>query len=99
MFSFFSTSFLIGTISWILILLGQPKLLFTNFYPTLIIGLCLFILNFILFSPKGKQIKQYQNYKNAQSKTKDIMALLFCVISIIIIYTAMLEVRSNFVLD
>ena len=97
MFSFFVASFVIGTLSYAFILLGEPKLLYNNNITIVIIGLCIFISNYILFLPKQRQLEQYEKYKAVQSTTKNIIAILFSILSIAIFFAVIIQGRKYYI--
>ena len=56
--------------------------------------LSVFIINYIIFLPKERQLKQYERYKEAQSATKDVLAILFSVLSVAIFFTVIIQGRK-----
>lgn len=62
--------------------LNIPNILFSN--SILIIGIFgfIFILNYILFLPKKRQLKELEKYQAIQDSTKDLFVIILSVFSI-----------------
>ncbi len=96
MFSFFVSSFVVGTLSYIFIFLGMPKFLYGSSIILVTIFLVIFILNYILFLPKQRQLEQYEKYKTVQSSLKNILAILFSILSVVVFLTVIIQGRKYF---
>jgi len=90
MFSFFVASLIIGSSSYVFVFLNMSNLLFSTSVTTIAIFGIVFISNYILFLPKERQLKQFEEYKINQNGTKDLFAILFSVFSIGIYFSVIL---------
>jgi low affinity Fe/Cu permease len=96
MFSFFVASLIIGSSSYVFVFLNMSNLLFSTSVTTIAIFGIVFISNYILFLPKERQLKQFEEYKINQNGTKDLFAILFSVFSIGIYFSVILLGKEYF---
>lgn len=95
-FSIFVSFGLIGCLNLLCMLIGLPKSTFVNEYVFIITGLIILIYNWILFLPKKRQAKYYENYKNKQSLFKDVIAITVSILSVVVFFSAMFIVREYY---
>lgn len=96
MFSFFVASLIIGTLSYVFVFLNMSNLLFSTSITTIAIFGIVFISNYILFLPKERQLKQFEEYKSIQKGTKDLFAIIFSIFSIGIYFSVILLGKEYF---
>lgn len=96
MFSFFVSSFFIGLLSYIFFFLNMSNHMFSNSITTIVVFAIIFILNYILFLPKQRQLKQFEKYKTIQSKPKNLFAIVFSILSISIYFSVILLGKKYF---
>ncbi len=97
MFSFFVSCFVIGALSYVFIYLGVPKLLYGSAAIITSIFLIIFMLNYILFLPKKRQLENYERYKSVQSSVKNFFAILFSILSIVLLFMTIIQIRKYYV--
>ncbi len=96
MFSFFVASLIIGTSSYVFVFLNMSNLLFSTSITTIAIFGIVFISNYILFLPKERQLKQFEEYKSSQKGIKDLFAIIFSIFSIGIYFSVILLGKEYF---
>lgn len=96
MFSFFVVSFIIGISNYVFVFLNMPNLLFSTSVITIAISGIVFISNYILFLPKERQLKLFDEYKIKQNGTKDLLSIIFSVFSIGIYFSVILLGKEYF---
>lgn len=93
LFSVFLFMLMIGILSLVFILLGKPKILFSNSFLFIMFIIVIFVINYIIFIPKKKQIKRYHIYKENQTKIKDCIFIIVSLLSIVIFIISIIQVR------
>jgi len=96
MFSFFVASFLIGALSYVFVFFKLPNILFSQSLTTISVFVSVFVVNYICFLPKRRQLKHFEEYKNNQSGMKDTFAIIFSILSVGIFFSVILLGKEYF---
>ncbi len=96
LFSFFVAILFDGMLSLLFILYEYYEIFKSS---TFTIGLffSIFIVNYIIFLPKQRQLENYDKYKKVHSSTKNAIVLLICILSVVILYISIYQARKYFV--
>ena len=94
MFSFFIANLVFSLIAYLSIALNLIDFMRSSSLTMVIPYLSVFILNYILFLPKQQQLEYYEKYKTVQSSTKNIIAILFSILSVVIFFVVIMQGRK-----
>ena len=99
MFSVIISFWVINILNIVLLLLETPESFYgNNKYVLIIIGAPIFILNWVLFLPKAKQLKLYEDFKLEQNPIKNFFAVFFSLLSVVIFLYTIIQIRKYFVI-
>lgn len=96
MFTFIQGFLLTGVTDLVFVLLKYPSPLHNNIFILLTIGGILFFINSFLFIPKQKQLELYRKYKEKRSTLKDTIIIVFCILSIVSFFIAVVQVKTTY---
>lgn len=94
MFSFFIANFLFCLLIYLSISLNFIEFMKKNGIALAFAYSSVFILNYIYFLPKQKQLINYSRYKEVQTTTKSFIALLFSTLSVVLLIITLLHARK-----
>ena len=94
MFSFFIASLLFGTFSLLTLVMKQYDL-FRNSYYSIIIFVTTFIINYMVFLPKKRQLALYNKYLSSQKLAKDILTIIFTTVSVLMLFVSIMQIRKH----
>jgi len=97
MFSIIISFWVIGILNVVFILLKLTDILLISKYTFPSIFVFIILLNGIYFLNKSRQIRQYNNYKEQQSTTRNLIAIIFSVLSVVIFLFTILHIRELYV--
>ena len=97
MFSFFVSCFVIGVLSIMTFLAGNPKLMFTSKYILPALFGIVFIINSMIFLPKTRQLKQYEKFIEKKNLIRTFMSITFSILSISLCIFVILLVRKLYI--
>lgn len=90
--------FLYGLSSYLFLLMKLPNYLFSNSKIAFIIVPIVFILNYILFVPKKRQTKFYENYLKKQKQSLDILVVFFSILVIGLFFSVLILGKHFFLI-
>lgn len=96
MFSFIVACFIVGTSSYICVFLKMPNLLFSASITTIVIFAFVFIANYMLFLPKQRQFKLFEEYMVVQNGTKNLFAIVLSIFSVGVYFSVILLGKKYF---
>jgi len=94
MFSFFIANFSFSLLIYLSISLYFIEFMKKNGITLAFAYSSVFILNYIYFLPKQKQLKNYSRYKEVQTTTKSFIALFFSIFSVVLLIITLLHARK-----
>jgi formate hydrogenlyase subunit 3/multisubunit Na+/H+ antiporter MnhD subunit len=84
MFSLFVNCLFIGILGFVLYWCNMQGLLLDSAIRFITPIMIVFIINCILFLPKSRQLSWYSLYKEQQSAKRDVITIIICVFSIVV---------------
>ena len=96
LFTFIQGFLLTGVTDLVFTFLKYPSPLHNNNYILPFIGGVLFFTNGFLFIPRQKQTEFYEKYKETRSTLKDTIVIIASILSVVLFFIAMVQVRSNY---
>lgn len=83
LFSLIVSFLIFGVSALIMISIGLQNLLFSSPIPILSGGFGIYLINSVLFLPKKRQMRLMTKFRQNQSLTNDIIAIVLTVLSIV----------------
>ena len=94
MFSFFIANIVFSLIAYLSITLNLVDFMRRSSLTMVIPYLSVFILNYIIFLPKKRQLESFEKYKKVQSSVKNAIAIMLSILSVIIFFVVIIQVRK-----
>lgn len=96
MFSFFVTNLLSSLIFYLSFCFDSINNIVRSSSLTIIIpGISVFFINYYIFLPKRKQLRNYNKYIEEQNIAKTVVSILLSIFSVVLLFFIIIQLRNS----